>query len=188
MSYSQNAELFNGYTCLLPASLAYYFFNLTYSSFGLILHCPFRMIYHVHNSVNDDIFMEEFLYKISTIVLYINLFLIGYEWEKKFNTIEFLFYILASIYVYKSNPMHKNKHKQRVDLYTAIGILKSTGYMAQVNSYVYLLSVFFGFYASMHYIDDEGSPYARGKVNILALPAYYGLLWSVKQNNILANN
>ena len=77
--------------------------------------------------------MEEFLYKISTIVLYINLFLIGYDWEKKFNTIEFLFYILASIYVYKSNPMHKNKHKQRVDLYTAIGILKSTGYMAHVN-------------------------------------------------------
>ena len=51
-----------------------------------------------------------------------------------------------------------------------------------------IMSVFFGFYASMHYIDDEGSPYARGKVNILALPAYYGLLWSVKQNNILANN
>ncbi len=188
MRYSQNTELFNAYTCLLPASLAYYFFDITYSSLGLMIHCPFRMFYHLHNSLHDNIFIEEYIYKISTIILYINLFMIGYEWEKQFDKIEFIFYVLASVYVYKSNPIQTFKHKQRVDLYTAIGILKSTGYMAQINTYVYLLSIFFGFYASMHYIDDEGSPYARGKVNILALPAYYGLLWSVQRNNILANN
>lgn len=188
MNILHDSELFNAYTCLLPASLAYYFFDLTYASAGLMIHCPFRVLYHLHNAFNDNIYLEEIIYKISTLILYINLFLIGYEWEKKFNKIEFIYYILTSFYLYKSKPIQLEKHKLRIDLYTAIGILKSTGYIVKVNQYVYLLTVFFGFFASMHYIDNEGSEYARGKVNILALPAYYGLLWAVQKNNILTNN
>lgn len=180
-------ELVDAYTCIIPSTLIYYLFTINCATVAVNLYCLSRAIYHLYNAFCDNIFIEQQIYKASVITSYLSLFMIGYQWEYKFNIMEILFYIISILFTLQSRPLEFERHRQRIHLYTVLGVLKSTYYMSEINNFVYMGSLFFASFSALHYVDGITDDFNKSKVNLYVLPAYYGLLWSVK-NNILGNS
>ena len=96
------------------------------AGFGVIIHCPFSYVLHIHRGLYDNHVMRTKLFKFDASFIHIHALLTGYAWFLKINWIEVVYHACCIINIVRSNPLQFPKSKNKIDVLCAIGIIRNT--------------------------------------------------------------
>jgi hypothetical protein len=132
MKINNYSEILSALTILLPSIVAVYFIktnnNLPTSiaSYGVILHCPFSFILHLYKATGNNPYIRTKLYKLDVIFIHIHGILTGISWALKIQKYEFVYHIICILNIIFADPLKNPEIKNKIDILTAIGVVKSS--------------------------------------------------------------
>jgi hypothetical protein len=125
-------EIGSAITILFPSIIALYFIKTSnklgvyIASFGVILHCPFSFALHLYKAFGSNVIIRTKLYKLDAIFIHIGGILTGISWALKIQKYELFYHILCIFNLIFADPIKNPRIKNKIDILTAIGIVKST--------------------------------------------------------------
>lgn len=126
------SEIGSAITILFPSMVALYFIkttnklNVNIASFGVILHCPFSFALHLYKAFSNDHYIRTKLYKLDVIFIHIHGILTGISWALKIQKYELFYHIFCIFNLIFADPIKNPGIKNKIDILTAIGVVKSS--------------------------------------------------------------
>ena len=93
MFYTRGIELLSATTSLFPV-LVSSLFPMSYISLSFMIHCPFKILYHVNNAYSENMYKSEIIYKKYKSFLHVGLSILFYSWERKISFLNILAFVL----------------------------------------------------------------------------------------------
>ena len=175
MFYTRGIELLSATTSLFPV-LVSSLFPTSYISLSFMIHCPFKILYHVNNAYSENMYKSEIIYKKYKSFLHVGLSILFYSWERKISFLNILFHALSVSVIRKCEPLKNYDDRMKIDTLGYIGIFASTIGLYSINKIHYVISLYFYFISNTIYQADLYDGLTNSIVNLLLITPQYLLL------------
>lgn len=184
MFYTRGMELLSAVTSLFPV-LVSSLFPMSYVSLSFMIHCPFKILYHVNNAYTANMYRSQLIYKKYKSFLHVGLSILFYSWESKISFLNILFHALSISVIRKCEPLKNDDDRMKIDTLGYIGIFASTIGLYSINKIHYVLSLYFYFISNTIHQMELYDGLTNSVVNLLLITPQYLLLLGYETNNML---
>ena len=143
------------------------------AGFGVIIHCPFSYVLHIHRGLYDNPVMRTKLFKFDASFIHIHALLTGYAWFLKIDWIEVVYHACCIANIVRSDPLQFPEIKNKIDVLCAIGIIKSSYGLRYRNTWLWICCLlFWGIGFAIHNRKLFGRASALVFHTLLVIPQY----------------